>query len=154
MADNKKIAADVLEAVGGKENVRNATHCMTRLRFNLKDESIVSDDAVKAVDGVLGVVRQGGQYQVIIGQKVPHVYKELCSVAGLEEQAAVDENLDDAGEKKLTPKAVGAAILDYLSGSMVPIVPIITVAGLFKVIQVIFGPTMLNLIARVPTSTS
>lgn len=147
MADNKQISTDVLAAVGGKENVKAVTHCMTRLRFNLKDESIVDDEKVKAVDGALGVVRQGGQYQVIIGQKVPHVYKELCAIGGFGEQPAVDENLDEATEKKsFSWKGVGKAILDYLSGSMVPIVPIITVAGLFKVIQVIFGPTMLGMI--------
>jgi len=149
MADNREIATNVLKAVGGKENVSMATHCMTRLRFNLKDEGKVSDDEVKAIDGVLGVVRQGGQYQVIIGQKVPHVYKELCAIGGFDEQAAVDENLDeDAKKEPLTAKKVGQAILDYLSGSMVPIVPVLTIAGLFKVIQVVLGPTMLNLIGE------
>ena len=72
--DNKKIAEDVLAAVGGASNVTNATHCMTRLRLNLKDQSIPNDDEVKQIKGVLGAQWSGGQYQVIIGQNVPKVY--------------------------------------------------------------------------------
>ena len=60
MADNKQIASDVLAAVGGKENVSKVIHCATRLRFNLVDDSVPTDDEVKAIDGVLGVMRQGG----------------------------------------------------------------------------------------------
>lgn len=71
MADNAQIARDVLAAVGGKENVRSVQHCMTRLRFNLVDEASVNDDEVKAVKGAMGVAKQGGQYQVIIGTNFP-----------------------------------------------------------------------------------
>lgn len=83
MADNRQIAKSVLEAVGGKDNVVSVTHCMTRLRFNLKDESVPEDEAVKKLDGVIGVVHSGGQYQVVIGQNVPKVYGELCDMGGL-----------------------------------------------------------------------
>lgn len=64
---NAEKAAAIIEAVGGKDNVTNVSRCMTRLRLTLKDESIVNDDAVKAIDGIIGAVRAGGQYQVIIG---------------------------------------------------------------------------------------
>ena len=83
MADNKQIAADVLKAVGGKDNITHATHCMTRLRLNFKDESIVSEEAVKAIDGVTGVIKAGGQFQIIIGQNVPKVYSAFCEMAGI-----------------------------------------------------------------------
>ena len=67
--DFNALARTILDKVGGEKNVAQVTHCMTRLRFNLKDESkAVPDDEMKAVKGVLGVVRSGGQYQVIIGQ--------------------------------------------------------------------------------------
>ena len=72
--DNKKIAQEVLEAVGGKDNVTSATHCMTRLRLNLKDMGLPNEEAVKNINGVVGVVKAGGQFQVIIGQNVPKVY--------------------------------------------------------------------------------
>ena len=115
MANNKQIAADVLAAVGGKENVTFVTHCITRLRFNLADRASVNDETVKAVKGVLGVVESGGQYQVIIGQNVPKVYEELCRAGGFAVQKAVEENLDKPKEP-LTPKKLGSAILSYLAG--------------------------------------
>lgn len=116
MTDNKKIAQDVLEAVGGKDNVCFATHCMTRLRLNLRDASAVDDSKVKAIDGVLGIQRVGRQYQVIIGQNVAKVYPEFTALAGVEEQDVIDENLDDSKDKEpMSLKKVGTAILDYLS---------------------------------------
>ena len=67
MTDNKKIAEQVLAAVGGAANLKDATHCMTRLRLYLKDDSLPKDDEVKKISGVLGVVRGGQQYQIVIG---------------------------------------------------------------------------------------
>ena len=92
MADNRKIAEDVLKAVGGSENVAHATHCMTRLRLNLKDDSTPNDEQVKKIPGVLGVARSGGQYQVIIGQNVPKVYKEVLTM-GVSAAAAGSQRL-------------------------------------------------------------
>ena len=89
MDRNQKIAADVLAAVGGKENVAGVQHCMTRLRFKLKDDTIPQDEEIKKLDGVLGVVRSGGQYQVIIGQNVPKVYKAVCEDGGFAVAEAV-----------------------------------------------------------------
>ncbi len=147
MADNKKIAQDVLEAVGGKENVSKLVHCMTRLRFTLKDGSVPNDDEVKKITGVLGVQEVSGQYQVIIGQNVGKVYDEICAMTGLTKEAAVDENLDAPAEKqKLTPKTIGKAILDYLSGSMVPLIPVFLSGGLSRAIASLIGPTLLNLV--------
>lgn len=147
MADNRQIAQEVLAAVGGRDNVTFATHCMTRLRLNLNDQSLASDDAVKAIDGVKGVFLQGGQYQVVIGQNVPQVYQEFVPMAGIETQAAIDENLDaDAPKEPLTLKGVGNAILDYVSGSVSPVVPGMVGAGLFKTLQAVFGPTMLGIL--------
>ena len=73
MANNKQIASDVLEAVGGPDNVSFVTHCMTRLRFTLKDRTVPDAAAIKKINGVLGVQESGGQFQVIIGQNVPKV---------------------------------------------------------------------------------
>lgn len=143
MANNKKIAADVLEAVGGKSNVSFATHCMTRLRFTLKDHTVPDPKAIKKLDGVLGAQESGGQFQIIIGQNVPKVYDELCILGGFSKRAAIDENLDGPKEK-LTPKTVGKNALNYLAGSMTPMIPVLLAAGLFKTIGVVLGPTMLG----------
>lgn len=146
MADNAKIAGDVLAAVGGKENVNSALHCMTRLRFTLKDESVVNDDTVKNIPGVLGVAKTGGQYQVIIGTNVPEVYNEVVKL-GVAAGGEVDENLDaDVAKKKLTPKEIGNNILNYLSGSVVPLIPVLIAGGLFKTLSAIFGPTLLGIV--------
>ena len=146
MATNREIAENVLNAVGGLENVTAATHCMTRLRLNLKDNSIPNDDEVKALDGVLGVARSGGQYQVIIGQNVPKVYAEVCNIGGFTAAAAVDENLDDKPKEKLTLKSAGSNIMNYLAGSLTPLIPILIGAAMFKTVLSILGPDLLNVI--------
>lgn len=147
MPDNKKIAKDVLDAVGGSENVASVAHCMTRLRFTLKDAGIPDKSKVESIPGVVGVRESGGQFQVVIGQNVPKVYEELCTQGKLSEQVSIDENLD-APDEPLTPRVVGKRVLSYLSGSMVPLIPILIVAGMAKTLGVLFGPTMLNLIGE------
>ena len=147
MANNQQIASDVLRAVGGKENVKAVAHCMTRLRFNLKDDKIPDVEEVKKIPGVLGVVVSGGQFQIIIGQNVPKVYDEVCKLGGFAAQAAIEENLDGPKEK-LTLKKIGSNILNYLSGSMTPLIPVLMAAGFCKIVTALFGPSMLNLMAK------
>lgn len=142
--DNKKIAEDVLAAVGGPSNITSATHCMTRLRLNLKDQSIPKDDEIKKIKGVLGAQWSGGQYQVIIGQNVPKVYDAAIAL-GVKGEGSLDENLDDAIKEPLTPKGVAKAVLNYVSKSVVSLIPIMLAAAMFRTIAAICGPTMLNI---------
>ena len=114
--DNKQIATDVLELVGGAENVAVATNCMTRLRLTLKDNSKADVEKIKKVKGVLGCQFAGSQLQVIIGQNVPKVLAEFVAMSGVKQGAAVDENLD-APKEKFELKNLPNIILDYLSGS-------------------------------------
>ena len=134
----QRIAEDVLQAVGGKENVATVTHCMTRLRFTLKDKSVPNVDVVKAVPGVIGVL-DAGQFQVIIGADVDKVYKELCAIGGFDLESKIPENLDGP-KAKWTFKHVGNGILDGLSGSLVPIIPYLMAYALFQVITALIGP--------------
>ena len=94
MAKYTDFCSQILEKVGGKDNISGAVHCMTRLRINLKDESKVDINEVKGIKGVLGAQFSGGQFQIIIGQHVSEVYPEFCSMAGIGAAAAIDENLD------------------------------------------------------------
>lgn len=142
--DNKKIAEDVLAAVGGASNVTNATHCMTRLRLNLKDQSIPNDDEVKKIKGVLGAQWSGGQYQVIIGQNVPKVYDAAIAL-GVKGEGSIDESLDGGAKEPLTLKTAGMAVLNYLSKSVVQLIPIMLAAAMFRTIAAICGPTMLSI---------
>lgn len=122
MADNKRIAEDILKAVGGPKNVTSATHCMTRLRLVLKDESSIDDDEVKAVDGVMGIVHGGQQYQIIVGTNVPRVYAEFCSLANVNELEAVEDaeaaaaDVELVSKKKLTPMQILKNVVGYMAG--------------------------------------
>lgn len=149
MADNKQIATDVLAGVGGKDNVKSVIHCATRLRFTLVDDNVPVDEEVKAIKGVLGVMKQGGMYQVIIGPTVPDVYGELTKL-GVSAGGSIDEKADDSavtGEKeKLTPAVIGNKIIDYISGSVTPLIPVLITGALFRTLSAVVGPTMLNLL--------
>ncbi len=147
MAKNyKEFAASLLEKVGGKDNVTSVTHCMTRLRFNLKDESIAKDEELKSISGVIGVVHSGGQLQIIVGQDVPKVYEQVCSIGGFTKLTAIDEKLDGT-KQKMTLKDVGSWIMDYMSSSMVGLIPVMVTAAMFKTVLVLIGPDMLKLIS-------
>lgn len=134
MADNKKLADAILVAVGGKENVTFLAHCVTRLRFNLKDESIVIDEEVKSIEGVLGVQHSAGQYQVIVGPAVDKVFDELKEMTGIGEDAATT----DAEASK--PKGF-AAIMKLISGIMMPVLPALTACGMISAVLSILTVT-------------
>ena len=78
MDKNKRMAEEILKSVGGVENIAAATHCMTRLRFTLKDDTIPVEEDVKNIEGVIGMNRTENQYQVIIGPNVAKVYDAVC----------------------------------------------------------------------------
>lgn len=75
--DYQTTTEQILECVGGQENVAQVGHCMTRLRFNLRDEATAQTENIKALDAVIDVVQRGGQYQIIIGTEVKNVYQQL-----------------------------------------------------------------------------
>lgn len=147
MDKNLKIAEEVLAAVGGKENVTFVNHCMTRLRFNLKDESIVNDENVKNISGVIGVAKNGGQYQVIIGQNVPHVYAHICEIGNFATEKAVEENLDVPKSKKTLGGFFGN-IMSTLAGCVTPLIPIMMAASMFKMLVAVLGPGMLGVMSE------
>lgn len=150
MKDYAALASKIIDAVGGKGNVSTVTHCMTRLRFILKDEGLADIEALEALDGVITVVRAGGQIQIVIGQSVDKVYDEVCRQGGFEALAAIDEDLDDMVREKQpwTPKRVLDAIMGALSGCILPILPVFIVAGIFKMLTVLLAPGYLGLLAE------
>ncbi|NMB08138.1 MAG: PTS transporter subunit EIIC [Tissierellia bacterium] len=139
-----QIAENLLKAVGGKENVTNITHCMTRLRFNLKDKSIPNAEEIKKIPGVIGVIEAGGQLQIIIGQTVDKVYEALCDIGGFQIEKREDDNLSKP--KNMTPASIGNAILDGLAGCLTPLIPLLMAVSLFKLFVAVLGPNMLNMI--------
>lgn len=117
------MAEEILNGVGGKENVVMLTHCATRLRFNLVDSSKADDNAIQKTSGVSGVINKGGQYQIIIGSDVAEPYKELkaLGVAQNEKETIVKEK-----------KGKISVLVDTLSSIFTPILPAITGAGMLK----------------------
>ena len=127
--DYKKLAEEILIKIGGDENISGLTHCATRLRFNLKDEGKAQTEALKKVNGVMGVISKGGQYQVVIGSDVASVYKPLTEMC---EHTAEDES--GSGKEKKDDRKIVARMVDTLSGIFTPILPAITAAGMIKAI--------------------
>ena len=144
--NHRQLATDILQAIGGKDNITAVTHCMTRLRFNLKDESIPNDEQIKAIHGVMGVARSSGQYQIIVGTGVSKVYQALCTDCGISPDTSLDPMADNAPKEPLTLKRIGRNIMAYLSGSITPIIPVVLAAAIFKSIVAVFGPDMLGIL--------
>lgn len=74
------LARIIVQNVGGKDNIVSLTHCITRLRFTLKDESKAQTEILKEIDGIASIIQKGGQYQIVIGNEVGDVYDAVCAV--------------------------------------------------------------------------
>ncbi len=132
MDQYKQLAETIVQHVGGKENVKSVFHCATRLRFKLKDESKASATTLKQQDGIITVVQSGGQFQVVIGNNVPYVYKEVVDVGGFQTSSTEDE------EKS----GVFNRLIDVIAGIFTPILGPMAGSGLLKgllAILVAFG---------------
>lgn len=116
--DYEKLANQIKEKVGGEENILVATNCATRLRLTLADESLADDDAVQSLEGVFGLVKKGGQYQIVIGQDVARVAKHF-------KDAAADGAEGPTEKKKLD-------IFGLIAGCFTPILPAMTAAGMLS----------------------
>lgn len=132
--DYAPIVKSIIEHVGGIDNIADVTHCMTRLRFVLKDDSKADSDAVKEIDGVIGVVNQGGQFQVIIGNSVSYAYKEVLKLGNFGEESKVAKG---EVKEKLTLKKVGSSILDALISTMSPLIPAIIGGSMIKLLVMV-----------------
>lgn len=134
MAKYTELAEDILKHVGGKENVNSLKHCVTRLRFDLKDESKADDYYLKNRDGVVTVVKAGGQYQVVIGNHVPDVYAEVLQVGGLPAGGSLDIDEGDAPKGNLFDRFVS-----LVSSIFQPFLGPLAAAGIIKGIVAIMA---------------
>lgn len=123
------LAKEILNYVGGKDNVNSLTHCITRLRFKLKEESIAQDEALKNLEGVVTVMKSAGQYQVVIGNQVQDVYEQLAPLLHAEQPQTVQ----DAEKEKLLDRFV-----DIISGIFQPILGIMAACGMIKGLNMLF----------------
>lgn len=130
----KELASTLLMLVGGKQNIVAVEHCMTRLRFNLKDSSQADTQKILNIQGIISVVDKGGQYQIVIGNTVKDVYKEFIKLGDFQNNEISDEK-----------KGIVNKILDTISGIFIPIVPALAGAGMLKALLALL--TMLKVVA-------
>ena len=128
-------AADIIAGIGGPDNVRSVLHCITRVRFYLKDESLADDEAVADLDGVIDVAKAGGQYQVVIGPDVVDVYDAV--VAQLPNVGAGEQDADvELVERPTTlwgwVKLGFSSLIGVITGSMIPVVGMLAASGILK----------------------
>ncbi|MEH7418991.1 beta-glucoside-specific PTS transporter subunit IIABC [Neobacillus drentensis] len=124
--DYTGLTKNILELVGGKENINSVFHCVTRLRFKLKDEKMAKTEEIKNLEGVVTVMQSGGQYQVVIGNHVPDVYATFLQVANM--SGAADNN--DSGEENKA--GLLARFIDMISGVFTPILGVLAATGMIK----------------------
>ena len=121
--DYQAIAKEILKDVGGKDNIVDVTHCYTRLRFVLKDTKQANKEALLQTEGVISVVESGGQYQVVLGNKVAHVYNVLEPL--LAQQLTTKTSIKEKN-------SLGNRILNTVAAIFTPVVPAIAASGMLK----------------------
>jgi PTS system beta-glucosides-specific IIC component len=126
----EQLAKDIIKNVGGKENVNSLTHCITRLRFKLKDETKANTEILKNMDGVVTVVRSGGQYQVVIGNHVTDVFDDVVAIGGFQNGAS-----EDVTEEKMN---IFNKFIDTVSGVFTPVLGVLAATGMIKGFNALF----------------
>lgn len=126
----QELIEEILKGIGGKENIGDVKHCVTRLRFNLKDESKADKEFVESINGVITVVKSGGQFQVVIGNHVPEVFNELLTIANLGDLS----NQDNGSEVK----GVFNKFIDVISSIFTPVLGILAATGMIKGLNAMF----------------
>ena len=122
------MVSSIVDLVGGKENIRSFAHCVTRLRFNVKDKGLVDEAKIRELPGAVGVQWVGSQLQVIIGNDVENVYKQIAKANNLAVEPEVSAESADEKQKNIVVK-----LIEMLSGCVIPLVPILMGAGMIKV---------------------
>ncbi|WP_412989490.1 beta-glucoside-specific PTS transporter subunit IIABC [Pediococcus siamensis] len=132
--DYTNSAKQIFKAVGGEANINSLIHCMTRLRFRLKDEGIVDDEAVKTIPGVMGVNHQSGQYQIIIGNDVANYYAEILKLGKIDTGDAGQTEDATTGKEKVN---LFNQFANFISSCMSPLIPALIGGGMIKVILIL-----------------
>lgn len=138
--DFGKTASAIVEAAGGPDNILSVAHCMTRLRFVVKDVKNADQEAIKSIKGVLGCVYAGEQLQVILGANLMDTYDQVVKQYHFAEGEVIDENLDAEPKtlaERLHPKNLGSSLLAYVSNAVTPMIPALIAGGMIKVFLMI-----------------
>ena len=125
MKKYEELAKKIIENIGGKENVNSLTHCITRLRFKLKDVNKANTEVLKNMDGIVTVIKSGGQYQVVIGNHVSDVYSTVLEIGNFQ----VEGGLNDEKEEKMS---IFNKFIDIISGVFAPTLGVLAATGMLK----------------------
>lgn len=147
---HEDLSRQILELVGGKGNVSLLIHCVTRLRFTLKDKSLVNEEALKTLPGTFGTQWSGEQLQIIIGSGVEDLYHKICQMGGFAEEKGIEENLDEnIGEKKkFTFKGAFDNMIAAITACVQPVFIVFVVGGFLRLLVAMLGPTTFGLLAE------
>lgn len=129
----KETATQIVAHIGGKENIGSLTHCCTRLRFKLKDNSKANKEEVKSVDGVINVVESGGQFQVVIGNEVANVFEAVQELTGITGESIDVVEKDDL---KVKGKFIDR-VIDLVTGIFTPVLPALIGAGMIRALMML-----------------
>lgn len=130
--DYTELARQIVANIGGKENVERLRHCVTRCRFTLKDESKADTETIKNLDGVVTVVKAGGEYMVVIGEHVALVYDAVCRQLGLPEEGAAAPAASEDKSTKMSKGKIVSTMINTIMGCLAPALNIICAAGILK----------------------
>lgn len=135
------LARIIIQNVGGKSNINSVAHCITRLRFKLKDESKANKEVLEATDGVIKVMQSGGQYQVVIGNNVTDVYDAVLEVGHFQGAGSVDEdgNATGDGASDGGKKSSVSILIDMISGVIQPTLGVLAATGIIKGLLALFS---------------
>lgn len=125
MGKYEQLAKNIIKNVGGKENIVSVSHCVTRLRFVLKDEKKADDNVLKNMDGVVTVMHSAGQYQIVIGNHVPEVYSDVCSVADIQGNT-------ESGKEEKKKVSLKDRVIDLITSIFMPSISILCACGMIK----------------------
>lgn len=130
------LAKKIIENVGGENNVKSVVHCITRLRFKLKDEGKANTDILKNMDGIVTVMKSGGQYQVVIGNHVPDVYEAVVNEGGFGTTSASSTEEPEDSDQNFISRAI-----DIISAIFTPILGVLAATGMIKGFNALFIAT-------------
>jgi len=141
MGKHAQLIQGILENVGGKENIHVANHCATRLRLTLRDPSLIKETELKGISGIMGIVKRDREIQIVIGPEAGQVYNEFVKYGNFLEGGKIDENLGIPLTKNITEEEqkskirnILSKIVDFISGTFVPVLPILVAAGLVSAV--------------------
>lgn len=128
--DYALLARQIIEKCGGEANISNVSHCMTRLRLQIKNEKVVEIEAIKNLTGVLNVIVQNGEHQIVIGQDVPSLYEQFTKITNIKQNGSVEDEEAFKKDQEHGKNKIFNSIMSFIGGTFSPVIPVLVAGGL------------------------